>query len=126
MGNWVYVWCVCACVCVSVCISEDCLTNVPLCCSVPQAANVTDLPPEGPTGGRSANITRYQLKVRDYRLPHNFFTFYTIHCTHKNNVTVIRYHMLTPLYHVSCLSRIPHANSERQMFYQLCDMDVDR
>ncbi|KAK6305349.1 hypothetical protein J4Q44_G00241290 [Coregonus suidteri] len=34
--------------------------------AVPQAANVTDLPPEGPAGGRSANITRYQLKDSSY------------------------------------------------------------
>ncbi|XP_024252572.1 general transcription factor 3C polypeptide 5-like [Oncorhynchus tshawytscha] len=58
--------------------------------AVPQAANVTDLPPEGPAGGRSANITRYQL---------------------KDSSCKFRYGTLPP---------------HRQMFYQLCDLDVDR
>ncbi|CAB1332806.1 unnamed protein product [Coregonus sp. 'balchen'] len=56
---------------------------------VPQAANVTDLPPEGPAGGRSANITRYQLKDSSY---------------------IFRDGTLPP---------------HRQMFYQLCDLDVE-
>ncbi|XP_035628124.1 general transcription factor 3C polypeptide 5-like isoform X1 [Oncorhynchus keta] len=57
--------------------------------AVPQAANVTDLPPEGPAGGRSANITRYQLKDSSY---------------------IFRDGTLPP---------------HRQMFYQLCDLDVE-
>ncbi|CAB1318493.1 unnamed protein product [Coregonus sp. 'balchen'] len=35
--------------------------------AVQQAANVTDLAPEGPAGGRNANITRYQLKESSIR-----------------------------------------------------------
>lgn len=57
--------------------------------TVPQAANVTDLPPEGPASGRSANITRYQLKDSSY---------------------IFRDGTLPP---------------HRQMFYQLCDLDVE-
>ncbi|XP_055730437.1 general transcription factor 3C polypeptide 5-like [Salvelinus fontinalis] len=40
----------------------------------PQAANVTDLAPEGPSGGHNTNITGYQLKLLDQRLPHNLLT----------------------------------------------------
>ncbi|KAK6315935.1 hypothetical protein J4Q44_G00134590 [Coregonus suidteri] len=57
--------------------------------AVQQAANVTDLAPEGPAGGRNANITRYQLKESSY---------------------IFREMEPCP----------PH----RQMFYQLCDLDV--
>ncbi|XP_010892267.1 general transcription factor 3C polypeptide 5 [Esox lucius] len=57
--------------------------------TVPQATNVTDLAPEGPNPGRSANITKYQLKESSY---------------------VFREGTLPP---------------HRQMFYQLCDLDVE-
>ncbi|KAL0965535.1 hypothetical protein UPYG_G00282550 [Umbra pygmaea] len=56
--------------------------------AAPQGTNLTDLAPEGPGAGRSANTTHYQLKESSY---------------------VFREGTLPP---------------HRQMFYQLCDLDV--
>uniref|UniRef100_A0A8C7JGP5 Ral transcription factor IIIC subunit 5 n=1 Tax=Oncorhynchus kisutch TaxID=8019 RepID=A0A8C7JGP5_ONCKI len=69
--------------------------------AVPQAANVTDLPPEGPAGGRKCHSNK--TSDTNLLLPCLLFV--------QDSSYIFRDGTLPP---------------HRQMFYQLCDLDVER